>query len=307
MIIVFGSLLIDLYIPLDEMPTAGSQVLSGDYTSYPGGKGANQGFAAKRAGAKTAIIGCIGDDAFGRRSTQNLRREGILGSGIGTGERPTGCAVILPGSGEDKTMISSPAANLETRSDQIPNEILDSKNTVVAQLLVPYRETLDLFRRAKERGTRTVLNAAPPQYVTAEILKLTDMLFVNETELKTMASTLKLDADLPIRDLTRLFCENYTLDCVTTLGSRGSYALVGRQGWTIGALPVEVIDANGAGDCFLGYLLGLMDQGYNFTESLHHAAVAGSLACQAQGAQKSVPFLEDVTEKLADLAPPQKV
>lgn len=308
MIIVFGSLLIDLYIPIDQLPVAGSQVSGGDYTSYPGGKASNQAVSARRSGAKTAIIGQIGNDGFGRRSTQNLKRENILGSGIGQNDRPTGCAIILPGTGEDKTMISCPGANLEARSDQVPNEILGPKSTVIAQLLVPIEETLDLFARARARGAKTVLNAAPPQYITPEVLKLTDMLFVNEMELRTMAPPLGLDPKLSIRALTQKICEDFSLDCITTLGSKGSIACVDRQFWAVGALPdVKVVDANGAGDCFLGYLLGLMDQGRNFTEALHAAAIAGSLACRAEGAQSSVPFPEDIAEYMARLPAPQKL
>ena len=150
MIIVFGTLTIDMYIPSGVLPDVNAHVRCAHYQSFPGGKGANQAFSASRSGAKTAIIGKIGDDAFGRRSTASLKRESILGSGIGKGDLSTGCDIILPGQGEDKTIVSCIGANAEATSSQIPNEILTPKNTVVAQLLIPVEETLDLFTRAKE-------------------------------------------------------------------------------------------------------------------------------------------------------------
>ena len=308
MIIVFGSLNIDLYMPLDTLPTAGSQATSlHDYDSYPGGKGANQAFAAARAGAKTVMVGTIGDDGFGRRCTQNLKREGVLGSGIGTVNRPTGCALILPGSGEDKTVISSPAANLESRSDQIPNEILTPEHTVVAQLLVPTAEIIDLFTRARDRGTTTVLNASPPQSITADLLKLTDLLVVNETELKTAAQTLGHNENMENPSLMDILCEHYDLDCITTCGSQGVRAHIKGHRYTIQAAKIDVKDVNGAGDCFIGYFLAMMDRGFDISAALHHAAMAGSIACTARGAQSAVPFFEDVAARLETLDPPVRM
>lgn len=307
MIIVFGTLEIDVYIPAKTLPQLGQHVRCDDYDSFPGGKGANQAFASGRAGSKTAIIGRIGDDSYGRRSTQNLKRESILASGIGIVDRPTGCSFMLPGEGEDMTIISCEGANMETTSEQIPNEILTSENTVVAQLLIPVVQTTDLFQRARERGTRTVLNASPPQYATRDILELTDLLFLNSTEIRKLMDHLKMNSNGDIQELTQQLAREFKLDCVTTCGSKGAYACFQGQCWHVGAYQIdEVVDPTGAGDCFLGYLVSLLDQGYHFEEALHYAAVAGSLACQKMGAQSSVPFLEDVIERARDFAAPQK-
>ncbi len=307
MIIVFGTLEIDVYIPAEKLPELGQHIRCDDYDSFPGGKGANQAFSASRAGSKTAIIGRIGDDAFGRRSTQNLKRESILGSGIGMVDRPTGCSYMLPGIGEDMTIISCEGANMETTSEQVPNEILNASNTVVAQLLIPVEQTIDLFRRAKDRGARTVLNASPPQYANRDILELTDLLFLNAREIRILMDHLKMNSNGDIPELTQTLSREFKLDCVTTCGSKGSYACYDGQGWHVDAYPVDkVIDPTGAGDCFLGYLVSLLDQKYRFDEAFHCASIAGSLACRAQGAQSSVPFLDDVLERAHDFAAPQR-
>ena len=307
MIIVFGTLNIDIYIPVDELPAPGTQIRCEDYASYPGGKGANQAYAAARAGSKTALIGRIGDDAFGRRSTYNLKQQSILGSGIGIVDRPTGCAFILPGVGEENTMISSPGANFETTSEQVPNEILKPENTVLAQLLIPIEQTIDLFTRARERGARTVLNASPPQYITAPILDVTDMLVVNVAEIKKISEILDIKTDQSPQDLARDIHTKYDVDCIVTLGSQGVFAAYQQQYYTLSAFPVSVVDPTGAGDCFLGYLTALMDQGKDFETALQYAAIAGSLACRSEGAQTSVPYLEEVGELTADFETPTPV
>lgn len=307
MIIVFGTLEIDVYIPAQKLPELGQHVRCEDYDSFPGGKGANQAFAAGRAGSKTAIVGRIGDDSYGRRSTQNLKRESILGSGIGIVDRPTGCSFMLPGVGEDKTIISCQGANMETTSEQVPNEILGPDNTVIAQLLIPVEQTTDLFKRAKERGTRTVLNASPPQYATRDLLDLTDLLFLNASEICKLMDHLKMNSNGDVLELTQTLSREFKLDCVTTCGSKGAYACYQGQCWHVNAYPIDtVVDPTGAGDCFLGYLVSLLDQKYRFDEALHYAAIAGSLACQKQGAQSAVPFLDDVMERARDFPPPEK-
>tara|TARA_B100001971_G_C18206672_1_gene548065 strand:+ start:333 stop:1262 length:930 start_codon:yes stop_codon:yes gene_type:complete len=307
MIIILGSLNIDMYIPAEKIPAPGESIRCADYTSYPGGKGANQAYAAARAGAKTALIGRIGDDAFGRRSTYNLKKQGILGSGIGIVERPTGCTFILPGTGEENTVIHSPGANFETTSEQIPNEILKSENTVIGQLLIPTEQTIDLFTRARERGTKTVLNASPARYITKDILELTDILIVNEIELKKAASVLGLSDEKPSKDLAAEIHKTFKIDCIVTLGSKGVFAAWRNEGWKMSAFDIEVKDPTGAGDCFLGYLMAMIDMGHDFKTALKYATIAGSMACRKEGAQTSVPYIDEVTEALESAPNPEKV
>jgi len=308
MIIVFGTLNIDIYIPAGELPVAGEHIRLDGYESFPGGKGANQAFAASRSGAKTAIIGQIGDDGFGRRSTRNLKKESILAAGIGMSEKATGCSFLLPGAGEDKTIISCASANLDASADQIPNEALTPRNMVVAQLLIPVEETLDVFERARARKCRTVLNASPPQYATRALLMETDIVFVNQGELELLLKTLGLDTDGDVSTQTRRLCRAFNVDCVTTCGSEGAIALYQGMLYTIPAFPIDrVVDATGAGDCFLGYLVGLLNQDRDFDTAFQYASIAGSLACRKKGAQSSIPFLDGVREAAAGFTKPESV
>ena len=78
---VIGSSNIDLVIKSPELPSPGETVLGGDFFQAFGGKGANQAVASARAGADTAFIGCVGDDAFGTQMRENLSADGIDVSG----------------------------------------------------------------------------------------------------------------------------------------------------------------------------------------------------------------------------------
>src|ERR1700722_1874008 len=159
MIIVFGSLDIDMIMPVGHFPKPGETVLcTADYLSHPGGKGANQAVAAARGGAKVAVVGKVGDDSFGRRCVNNLKNQSIWASGIGISDnRPTGCATIAVDSSGSNISIVAPGANLEATSDQVPDEVFTNRNMILAQLEVPQKETFSVLARARKGGAITVL------------------------------------------------------------------------------------------------------------------------------------------------------
>ena len=67
MILIFGSINVDLIVPVPNLPQPGETVLGGDYALLPGGKGANQALAARRAGCEVVLAGAVGPDAVSRR------------------------------------------------------------------------------------------------------------------------------------------------------------------------------------------------------------------------------------------------
>ena|SRR5690349_8863754 len=64
MVLVFGSINVDLVVPVPRLPQPGETILGGSYELLPGGKGANQAMAAVRAGAAVTLVGAVGADAF---------------------------------------------------------------------------------------------------------------------------------------------------------------------------------------------------------------------------------------------------
>ena len=99
MILVFGSINIDVIVPVPALPGPGETVLGGDYALLPGGKGANQALAALRAGTEVMMAGAVGEDGFADAALELLRREGVDLSLVRRVNRPTGCAGRQSGSG----------------------------------------------------------------------------------------------------------------------------------------------------------------------------------------------------------------
>lgn len=308
MIIVFGALNVDIVMPVKSFPKTGETLAAEDYISRSGGKGANQAMAAVRAGAKTAMVGKVGDDAFGRRCLNNLKSQSVLGTGIGISERPTGCASIwVDRSGENMVVVSA-GANLDASEQQIPDEILTGKNTVLVQLEVPHQETYTLIRRAAENGCRTVLNASPVSAaVPDDVLEALDVLILNDVEAKQLAHHHRLAAKTLENIARELVQKSAKLTCIITMGGKGALAVTPEEEWVVPALKTEVVDTTGAGDCFCGVLAAALEDEKTLPEALHRASVAAGLSCRVLGAQAGMPFDDEITARLADLPPPKKL
>jgi ribokinase len=307
MIIVFGSLNMDMMMPIDHFPKMGETVLcSADYLSSAGGKGSNQAVAAARAGAKVGVVGKVGDDSFGRRSVNNLKSQSIWVSGIGMSERPTGCATIAVDSHGNNFVMVAPGANLDATSDQVPDEVFTPKNIILTQLEITPQETFSVIARAHAKGALTILNASPAGKIPAEIFKSLDYLIVNELEAVQLAHGLGLntsDVQLIAKGLAHL----PHLTVIITMEERGAIAARGAEIYHIDALKIEPVDTTGAGDAFCGIFAACLQAGHDWLTALHYASVGASLSCLGLGAQDGTPFLEDIEKNLSKISPPQKI
>src|SRR5437764_1350929 len=161
MIVIFGSINVDLIIPVRCLPLPGETVLGGDYVLAPGGKGANQALAARRAGSEVVLAGAVGADPFAEIALSLLRPGGVDIHLVRTVEQPTGCAAIMVSGAGENALAVAPGANAAVCSEQVPDELLDGNTMLVAQMEVPHDETADLIRRTRARGGRCLLNLAP--------------------------------------------------------------------------------------------------------------------------------------------------
>lgn len=306
MIVVFGSLTIDLNVVVPHLPVAGETVLSPTYEWMPGGKGANQAFCAARSGAKVAMVGMVGDDGFGTRVMNNMKKEGILASGVGrSDDKPTGCATIFidQSTGENQIVIAA-GANMDTSADQMPEDILGPGNLVMMQMEVRHEENWAVIEKAHKHGATTILNIAPAAPVPKDVLDKLDYLIVNRIEAEQIAAKLGLKIDKDAMKLANVLASKCSLTCVITLGGNGSVAVTpdGKTGWTVPALEIEqVVDTTGAGDAFCGAFAAAIHAGKSLPQAMRNGSVAGSLACRGKGAQASVPFADEIAEHLQRL------
>jgi len=278
MIVVFGSINVDLIVPVPRLPRAGETVLGGDYAVLPGGKGANQALAARRAGAKVVLAGAVGADSFAGIALDLLRGDGVDTRLVRVVEQPTGCAAIMVSSEGENTIAVAPGANASARSDQVPDELLSAGTTLVVQMEVPPCETAMLIRRLRTRGGYSLLNLAPAVPIDIALLEEIDLVVANEGEAAATGS----DPEQLARRLRQ--------GLVVTRGAAGALALL-RDGIRIEvpALAIKPVDTTGAGDTFVGVLAAALDLGSPVEAALHRASAAAGLACLARGAQTAMP------------------
>jgi ribokinase len=278
MIVSFGSINVDLIVPVPRLPRSGETLLGGDYALLPGGKGANQALAARRAGAEVILAGAVGADAFAAIALDLLRRDGVDTALVRVVEQPTGCAAIMVASDGENAIAVAPGANASVLAEQIPDELLGAGTTLVAQMEVPSGETENLIRRVKAAGGRTLLNLAPALPIDPMVLREIDLLVANEVEAAGMGSE-------PPQLARRL-----RQGLVVTRGAAGAIAyLRGGERIAVPALPIEPIDTTGAGDTFVGVLAAGLDRGVPLETALRRANAAAGLACLARGAQSAMP------------------
>lgn len=200
MIVVFGSINADLVARVGHLPREGETQVATSYAVHAGGKGANQALAARRAGAKVALVGAVGRDGFADLALATLREAGVDTAGVATLDLPTGLALIHVDARGRNTITVVPGANGSVRSAQIGAHTLSAGATLMLQLEVPLAEVIALAQRARSVGARVVLNVAPPTALPDALLDAVDVLVANEHE----AAMIAHGAGLP--DLPPAFC-----------------------------------------------------------------------------------------------------
>lgn len=311
MIIVFGSLNIDMMLKVEHLPAAGETVKSPFYEWVPGGKGANQAVAAARASGtptKVAMVGKVGDDGFGTRCINNMKKEGVNYSGIGASALPTGCAAVIYDDKAENQIVVASGANLEATCDQVPNEVLEKGHVVLMQMEVPPQQNWELIKRAHEKGARTILNLAPAAAIPKEALDALDYLIVNQIEARQISEKLGLKIETDAMKLAHSLASNCDLTCIVTIGAQGSVAATKDKGWRTKAMNIgEPVDTTGSGDSFCGAFAAAIHHGLPLENALKQASIAGSLACMEVGAQSAMPLKDEIEDHLENLDDPEVI
>lgn len=293
MIIVFGSIGVDLVTNVDHIPHPGETVLCDGYFIVPGSKGGNQAVAAARAGSNTKHVASCGNDGFAPLAVSIMKEAGVDLSHVATIEKPTAVALIAVDSRAENAIVVASGANQATSVAQLESCPFGVGDTLILQREIPDREIIAAVTLAKSRGARVILNVAPAGPVPNETLAALDVLIVNEHEAMVVAKAAGIATDDP-QEAVRAINKSFGCAAIVTLGAEGAV------GWTDGvrravpALKVTPVDTTAAGDAFTGAFAAALDQGMGFTLALARGAAAGSIACTRPGAQPSIPTKDEI-------------
>jgi ribokinase len=288
MIVVFGSLNVDLVTAVERLPGAGETVLGPGYALHPGGKGANQALAARRAGAEVALFGAVGRDGFAEIALSLLAADGVDLSGVARVEAPTGAAFIAVDAAGSNQIVVAAGANAQAKAAGLGQRALGEGDILLLQREVPDGECLIAADSVKRSGGRVVLNLAPAGTPDPALLALTDILIANEHEALVLAQAQGWSETEPDAIARRLDAER-GIACIVTLGADGVVGWHGGVRRRMEAPQVAVVDTVAAGDSFAGAFAAALAAGFGFTGALQRGLAAGSLACTRAGAQPSIP------------------
>ena len=293
MITVFGSINVDLVCRVAKSPLPGETVLGSDYQLIPGGKGANQALAARRAGAEVRLVGAIGDDDIGKTALIELEPAGVDLTSVAHRHGTTGVAIITVNDKGENTIVVSPGANATATASQVPANAFSPGDTLLLQMEVPYEESMKVARVAHGAGARVVLSVAPFTPLTPPELAPVSVIVVNEHEAADFARHVGLSARGD-HAVVGALARRLDRTVIATLGPEGAMAS-GPEGLVrVPAIQVTPVDTTGAGDTFAGVLAAYLDQGADLKTAMARAAVAGSLACTKVGAQPSFPTRAEI-------------
>ena len=289
-IAVVGSAMIDLTAYATVIPAPG-QTLEGDlFTTGFGGKGANQAVIAAHCGAEVHFVGKLGRDLFGDSIAENFKKLGIDSEYVERSDTPNGVAHIWVDANGENRIIIIPGANHEIESKKAIEAIesIAGLAVVVAQCEIQQEVTLAAFSAAKKRGCVTILNPAPYQPLSKELLAVTDWIIPNETEFK------ELHGQAPTSDdVLKSFRPGK--NSIVTLGSEGAVLITSEGNLTrVSAPKVIAVDTTGAGDAFVGVFAFGLASGKNPEDAMKLGIKVASMSVTRKGAQSSYPSQAEI-------------
>ena len=282
---MIGSYCQDVGLQVKRFPAPGETVLGVGYLESHGGKGSNQAINARRAGAKVAFVGAVGDDAAGRDALNLWRSEGIdIRHTVVRPGSPTGKAfIVITASGENNIVVSSGANETLLPQDvAAARSCIAGASLVLAQLEVSAASVAEAFLLGRRAGAVTVLNAAPAAGAVPDaVWTKTDFLIVNETEARQLTGNITEDN----QKLCLLLRSQVRLGAVITLGAMGAIGIAADgEIVTVASPSIAVVDTTGAGDAFVGAFCSGWLRTLDLRASLQLGTAAGSLACTFRGA-----------------------
>jgi ribokinase len=306
-VLIIGSSNMDLNIYSQRFPKPGETVTGGVYKQFLGGKGANQAVGSVRSGSKTFFIGKVGIDAFGNDMISQLENEGVNTEHvIRDPHESSGVAFILIDETGENMISVAPGANFKLTPEEVQanSEVIKNAKCLIVQMEIPIETIEEIFKIAEQGEVIKILNPAPLKPISLSILNKIDIIIPNEGELLQLHSLLKLkelvgnSEDRIIqasKDISRFGIKTV----ITTLGNKGCilYDAADNRITEVPAFKVQAIDTVGAGDCFNGVVASKLCQGENILTSVKYATAAASIAITRQGAQASMPYLNEIEDR----------
>lgn len=294
---VFGSFVVDLMGRTPHLPVPGETVKGSIFKMGPGGKGFNQGVAAHKAGADVTMVTKLGKDAFANVALDAMNELGMKKDKVFiTDEKETGCALIMvdENSSQNEIVVILGACNTITDEEveSLADELKESEY-LLTQLETNVSAVEKIVDMAVENNVKVILNTAPVQPISDEVLKKVYLITPNEVEAEILTG-IPVDGKENADRAADWFFAKGVQNVLITLGGRGVYIATPEKREIIPAYKVKAIDTTGAGDAFNGGLVAALAEGKDIWEAARFANALAAVAVQRLGTTPAMPTREEI-------------
>ncbi len=294
-IFVIGSSNTDMVVKTDELPLPGETKLGGTFFMNAGGKGANQAVAAARLGGNVTLVAKLGNDIFGKQTLAGLKKENINTDYVFFDEsNPSGTALIIVNAMGENCIVVAPGAN----ANLLPADIEKVKNlrdaaVILLQLEIPMDTIQYVANLAKVNKQKLILNPAPAQKLSDELLKGLYLITPNETEAFHLTG-IRVNDETTASAAADVLISKGVENVIITLGSEGAFFQNGHSKIKVNAPVVETLDSTAAGDTFNGAIAVAITENMSWENAMRFAVQAASISVTRMGAQSSVPYRKEI-------------
>ncbi|UFT98697.1 ribokinase [Radiobacillus kanasensis] len=293
-ILVVGSINMDLVLSVDHIARPGETILSNGYERFFGGKGANQAVAAAQLGANVSFIGAVGEDDFGSTILEHFQQKGLNTEGIKQAGQ-TGTAMIQVSKDGENSIVLVPGANHALTVEDIANQeqLFEACDLLLVQLEVPLPVIEKAVEVANAKGKTVVVNPAPAQVLTPQLLQNVDFLTPNEHELALLSGQ-KIDSLEGVVIASRSILSQGVKHVITTLGGKGSVHVTSDSYEVVESEQLQPVDTTGAGDAYnAGFATGILS-GLSIADAMKLATKVSRIVILKEGAQPPIPAMKDI-------------
>ncbi|MHB9030318.1 MAG: ribokinase [Candidatus Latescibacterota bacterium] len=295
-IVVLGSSNTDMIVKIDRIPKPGETVIGGEFSTAPGGKGANQAVAAARAGGEVVFIGRVGNDDLGQAAIEGYVRDGINVDHVlrDTGASSGVALIFVDKKGENSIAVASGAnARVSPGDVRKAEDVIASAGMLLMQLEIPLDAVHAAAEIAFDRGAPVILNPAPAQPLDDDLLRKISILTPNESETEILTG-MKVEDETGAAKAAEALRAKGVEAVIVTLGSRGAYVSSEEFTGNVPCFRVECVDTTAAGDVFNGALTVALSEGRKIRDAVRFACAAAGISVTRMGAQPSAPKREEI-------------
>jgi len=294
---VFGSFVVDLMARAPHLPVPGETVKSSMFKLGPGGKGFNQGIAAKRAGADVTMVTKLGKDSFADGALNKLKEENMSTEYVfQTDEVPTGTALIMVDerTSQNQIMVTlSVCATFDDTDIEKITPLIKKSGYLLTQLETNVDAVEKIVGIAKANGVQVILNPAPIQPIRDELFKNIDIITPNEVE-ASILTNVEIKTPEDALKAAEILMNKGVANVVITLGKMGVLAVTKEKHQLFENYDVKVLDTTGAGDAFNGGFVTALSEGKDIFEACFFGNVVSNLSVTKLGTSVAMPSREEI-------------